>query len=587
MKKLLAILLLAVLSVSVMASPVDSYMIPLQSGFYDDIDALSRMIGIMPPSYARPWSRAEADLALSRIEREEIPESAIPLYEKVKEELEDMQPRWMFSSDTFGFGSHLKVQPEMYVHTNGKEFRSDESWIYSFDDRQPFLYLGLEMSAMDFFYTYCDLMYTMGRHSVDGLEMVDITSPEWVGVGAIVPKDPPEEWKDVLEEPKDAVFAGIVTGSEQYFSTVSFNIPPQSSKFEFEWPKRALVSFGGDSWNLMVGRDRINWGGSEIGNFVLDGHVGYHDMARLSIFTDIFRYEWTNIFFETNYGSSETRADESIRMLMAHRLEFRFLPWLDFVISENVMYSAPSLNLKYLNPGNIYHNLNNAAMFNAIAYAELSAVPVKGLEIYSQAVLDQATAPNESNSQAPAWGLSIGSRYTHPLSLGYLEAAVEGVYTSPELYRRDGVDFLMFQRVFTFDEGRTMKLYYIGFPYGGDTIMLHTSLTWRIPDTLTLSFIAEGFLKGEMDMLHSHNVDGDNTGNPNYMDPSPSGNDVTRVIMLSLYGCYEFPELWDFLRLSAWSQISFAGCDVYHKDTGVATDARGDFQFVIGFSIKV
>ena len=317
--------------------------------------------------------------------------------------------------------------------------------------------------------------------------------------------------------------------------------------------------------------------------------VGYQDMMRLEFFTDKFKYEWTNLFFETKYYPTEAAGTEedSIRMLMAHRLEFRPLSWLSFAISENVMYHAKTLNLKYLNPAFIFHNLNDRTMFNAIAYGEISILPFAGWEIYGQFVLDQARAPNESDRQSDAWGVLAGTRSTHSLWGGYIEPSLEFAYTTPLLYRRDGLDFLMYQRSFTYDGGSPIKLYYIGFPYGGDVMMLHFALDWVLPGKAEASLSFDGILKGEMNMLKSHNKDGDNSGDANYSGITPSGNEMMRIFILSLYGKYSFPELWNFANVSIWSELSFVGSDIYKKDSGTASDGRFDVQFVLGFSIGI
>ena len=62
-----------------------------------------------------------------------------------------------------------------------------------------------------------------------------------------------------------------------------------------------------------------------------------------------------------------------------------------------------------------------------------------------------------------------------------LEAAAEYAKTSPIMYRRDEVDFLMPQRCYTLGAAKgnsgSPKLYYIGFPYGPDAQVIHFGAT--------------------------------------------------------------------------------------------------------------
>ena len=568
MRRIVALIILIFFSVSLYA--LDAYYISLDSQFYDIVDDLYVLEGLAKPSGARPYSSAQAKLVLSRIEPDSLSGYSKLLYEKALSYTEDTV-RWALG-DTFGLGAHLEVNPEIYAHINGDDFRTENDWAYSYDDRKHFLYLGLEFSIGNYFYTYADLMYTMGRYSADGSTV--LTNADFPhGIGAILP----------VEE-RDFI---LVEDSKQYYDAFSFNMPLKSSEFEFEWPKRAFVSFGGPSWSILFGRDRINWGNSSVSNFVIDDHVGYHDMLRLSFFSDIFSYEWTNLFFETG-GTGREEENAGIRMLLAHRLEFRPLKWIDFAISENVMYKAPSLSLQYLNPGFIFHNLNNRSMFNAIAAFEINVTPLKGLDIYGQFVLDQAVAPNEDHSQADAWGLLAGLEYSFsPSEKGILSLNVEFDYTTPVLYRRDGVDFLMYQRSFTYDLSYPLKLYYIGYRYGGDVMLLHLGIDYTLYDVFSLSFTLDGILKGEMNMAKSHNINNDNNEDSNYVGSTPSG-DVTREILIAtIKGEYYVPSLPSWMDLSFSSSISFVGSLDYHKGTGECENAKSDVQFSLAASLKI
>ncbi len=577
MKKALIILLFALSASSLFA--VDAYYIPLGSPFYDIVDDLYVLSGYARPSDARPYSNAQARLVLERIERDSLSPYAQELYDKA-ESYVDETVRWRFGD--FGIGAELEVNPEIYAHSNTDGFRGENDWAYSYDDREKFLYLGLEFSIGDYFYTFADLMYTMGRYQGEGAEISDNSDyPD--GIGAILPVEIIKEDSDGKLIYEDVYFK-LIDESSQYYNAFSSNIAYKSKLFEFEWPKRAFVSFGGKSWSLLFGRDRISWGNSRVSNFIIDSHVGYHDMLRLSLFTDRFSYEWTNLFFETR-GSGNEDMELGIRMLMAHRLEFRIFPWLDFAISENVMYQARTLSLQYLNPGFIFHNLNNRSMFNAIASAELNITAIKGLDIYFQAVLDQATAPNEDNSQAPAWGILGGAEYSFsPNDTGVLSFTVEFDYTSPVLYRRDGVDFLMYQRVFTIDESYPLKLYYIGYQYGGDVMLLHLDSTYRLYDSFSVSLSFDGMLKGKMDMAEPHGSAG-NDGMPNYSGSTPSGDVIRQIMLLTLSGEYIVPGMPEWMDLSFKSSLSFVGSAEHSRISGENSNAKGDVQFSLALKL--
>lgn len=578
MRRLSLLIIIAVVAIASIAA-VDAYIIPLSSDFYDIIDDLYALEGLGSPSDARPYSIAQAEMILSKVPTDSISGYSKTLHEKANEILNE-NVRWKFK-DGFGIGAHLEVNPEIYVHSNSEDFTGEEDWAYQYDDRERFLYLGLEFSVYDFFYTYADLMYTMGRYN-KGAELISNESSSLIedGIGAILPPsgETPKYW--------------IAISSPQYTDLFSTNIPPQSAKFEFVWPKRAFVSFGGKHWTLQFGRERLDWGNSRASNFIIDSHVGYHDTLRLTFFTDSFSYEWSNLFFDTQQEGSEV-PDKSIRMLMAHRLEFRPIKYISFAISENVMYQTPALNIGAMNPGNIFHNLNNRGMFNAIASAELNVMPIKGLDIYAQAVLDQARAPNEDDSQSDSWGILGGAEYSFsPRNTGVLSFNLEFDYTSPLLYRRDGVDFLMYRRSMTMNlkdnEGQPLKLYYIGYKYGGDVALLHLGISYDLYDVFSVFFTGDFMLKGEMDMAHTHNKDGKgNDGNANYAGVTPSGNVISQIMILTLGGEYHIPGLPDWMGLSFSSALSLVGAQNWNKTTKTASDGRMDVQFSLAMKLSI
>lgn len=589
MKKFIIATVLVLLTLPIWA--VDAYIIPLSSPFYDIIDDLYALEGLGSPSDVRPYSAAEAEMFLTQVDDDSLIDYSKTLYDKAASIVEETV-RWQFG-DGFGLGARLGINPEVYMHINGEDFYNEEQWAYSYDDRKHFLELGLEFSVGDFFYTYADLMYTMGRYSEGATFLSSEDFPS--GIGALLPLYEYEEQVITIDGESVPVLVPvpveyfIVDSSPQYQNGLSSNIPLKSALFEFEWPKRAFVAFGGDMWTLQFGRERLDWGNSRVSNFIIDSHVGYHDVLRLSVFTDHFSYEWDNIFFQTA-GRVDSSYDSGIRILMAHRLEFRPIRYISFAVSENVMYESPSLNLGYMNPGNIYHNLNNRQQFNAIASAELNLMPLRGLDIYAQAVLDQARAPNESASQGSAWGILAGVEYSFsPAECGVFSLNVEFDYTSPLLYRRDGVDFLMFQRSVTMDidASTPLKLYYIGYRYGGDVALLHFGADWRFYDVTRVYLSADFALKGEMDMAYSHNVDGNNGEYPNYPGTTPSGNLTTRFMVVTLGGEYEIPGLPDWMSLSLSSSLSLVGSQVHDSVSGTTSDGSFDVQASFALSLSL
>lgn len=567
MKKLFALISILFLVCSLYA--VDSYIIPIDSELYTLVDTLYRAEGLAIPATSRPWSKAQADKIVEYANSLGIDEVNSSLYESILNVLDSEDMKWSFP-DGFGFSAELNINPEFYYHTNTEEFISEENWAYDFNDRSKFLDFNLGFSLDDYFYTYCDLLYSVARYGEGGTVFY---TPEEIkaGIGAIIPAGSYTE--------------NIIKENTRYSESFSLNMPSHSGFFDFCWPKRAFVSFGNEKVNLIIGRERIEWGNSNVGNFIFDKHVEYHDLARLSLYSDFFSYEWTNLFLDSNYYGSE-EDDLGYSIYMAHRLDFRILRNLTFTISENVMYKAQTLDFGNLNPGNIYHNLNKRHIFNAIAHAELNYSPIKGMLLYGQFCLDQATAPNESDSQSPSIAYLAGIEYSHKAGKGHLTANAEYVYTSPLLYRRDEVDFLTFHKDNVFEAWDAIRLYYIGFPYGGDVNLIHFGIDYDIPETLYLSFTAEFMNKGEMTLLKPHNASGDNNDYAYLEDnKSPSGDIVNRYTTLTLSGEYKLPQLLSFMDASVTGNISYVKAVEEVKQSKEIRSSKDDVQLSMGLKL--
>ena len=605
-KKVFVIMVLAAVLWGLSAYAGEQYVIPIsESEFYSDTYALYSLLGLASPSYSQPWTGSEASIILSRAEEAAgDDESASALLCSLETRLEGFAPSSSLS-DGFSYDLSVDASPEIYVHTNTEDYVNDTDWFYNFDNREKLLTLKIELGVNDFFYTYSELALTKSRYSWDGTELYSHETDFPYGIGAIVDSyenvkkkymeengitdesDLPSDWKQEYRYSPH-----VVKSSTAYSSVYNDNTPFWSFwNVAANFPTRAIVSFGGDNWNLLFGRDRLNWGRSIIGSFIIDKHVSYHDFARLSIYTDSFKYEWNNLFLETQPYVSEVdkKGPDGIRIYMNHRLEFRPAEWLSFVLTEGLMYSSKVLELQNLNPAFIYHQLNNRDLFNSIASMELYVTPLRGWDIYWQFGLDNGTIPGEGNSQANALGMLLGSSYSLSLTKGYLSVTAEGAFTTPMMYRRDGVDFLMLQRDYTFIYlgSGTVKLNYIGFPYGSDATVGKIQLEYNIPEVLYTTFASELIRKGEINMFHSHNIDNDNNEKANITGSTPYGDVITYQLTLSLEAKYCVPELVSWADMSVFGNVAYIMRWTHTKSTGETTSPKNDLQFSLGFSFEV
>ncbi len=591
MKKLITILFISLIALSCAFSiesgkNVDAYIIPLTSGIYDDIDALYLISGKAIPSTSRPWSYSEAELIFSKLESDVVGED---LYNNVKAELESHKPRWAID-EGFGLGLNIIINPEIYTHTNTEDFTTDTDWSYTYDERPVAANGTIDLSVNDFFYSYSEFSFAISRYQQLGLEYYDPYTDYPSGIGAIIPA--PSTWEDNDRGKLDTGY--VVKSSHLYKNKFSTNIPVLVDvlDIDFTFPKRAIASVGGDNWNVLFGRERVNWGGSNIGNFTIDDHVGFHEVLRATMYTSKFKYDWTNLFFDPypRVTEDEGTEHEKFKVMMNHRLEFRPLDQLSFAVTESIMYISKAFELQSFNPAYIYHQLNDRSMFNSLASLEVFVTPFDGLNLYFEFGLDNATLANEGDSQADANGFLVGAEYTMALKNGYLEAALEYAKTSPIMYRRDEVDFLMAQRCYTLgaDKGNSAspKLYYIGFPYGPDAKVFHVGATYKVPSVFEIAFDANFVTKGAVTMMASHNTEGDNTEKANLKGTTPSGDKHIKGVELALGAKYEIPAFVSWLDMSVNANLAYVSKQNYTVSTDTYSEKASDIQFAMGVCLK-
>jgi len=276
-------------------------------------------------------------------------------------------------------------------------------------------------------------------------------------------------------------------------------------------PYRAFVAAGGDFWSFECGRDRLRWGGGVTGNLTVSDNLLYHNLARFTTFSDKYKYTFVTSFFphpsmyikedggDYDYnpleGLNQNKAQSGINMYMAHRLEWRlFKDKMNITITESIMYQSldNTLDLRVLSPAAIFHDYYIRANANSILGLELDITPIKGLNIYTQAVLDEFLLPGEvsdpSTTTVPpsAHGLLVGAKANMDIAGHAGVIGFEFAKTDPFLYLRDngdrtqeageyGISYVVTLREFTNGNTTLYHPEFLGYNYGGDAIVLNAN----------------------------------------------------------------------------------------------------------------
>lgn len=384
----------------------------------DTVRTLFVMSGKALPSTSGPWSGAEIKAMLRSLDRGLLSPGNAARYDKVLRRLEDDA-----SMGVCAIGG--SVSPQAWIHTNtSPHFQTWDNWVAEWaDSKQLLSIVGEQHVGLDFYGRF-DL--TIGtaktRHPLDGPQI----------------------------------------GSSAVWTNIPFLLQNDMKQLDFNFPFKAFVSAGGADWTAQIGRDRVSWGPGSTGNFIIGDHIKYHNMARIATFEDNFKYTFMllsfvhpqNYYFEgalhsTGYPDGQSAYLDGTSMFIAHRLEWRlFSGKAGFALSEGVMYMSKDnrLDLIALSPAHLYHNNYTRSLTNSILGLEFDWTPAKGLNLYSQVVIDEMVLPGEPIPGKPgdgpaeptAMGYMLGATYDLEAGPGVLTFNLEGAYTDPYLYLRDG-----------------------------------------------------------------------------------------------------------------------------------------------------
>lgn len=482
--------------------------VPIDSPLITIINQISLEQGIAHLSSAGPWSVDELILHLKNIKVDKLSPTGQKLYRQAMLEIEQLSALSESRvKASFGFNTTL----EGYYHTDSINFTEEEDWYWIGSKRAPLALIEVEASLLENFSIYTNL----------GLKKNRFAAPARG------------------EEPVE---------SEVFSPPFSTNIVTMSLQ-DFETPDRAYLSFGGKGYSLQLGRDNLSWGPGHSGNFIISDHHKFQEFLRFTIYSETFKFTSATLFFDPPNWTSKGRTPYSpkypgdddyeqndeytVRMLLAHRFEFKPLSWLRIELSENVMYQDTAFSFKYLNPLFIFHNLSNRGMFNALADISIQATITKGLSIYASIALDQLEAPGEGDDQESALGYMLGLEGYFPTKTGGLSYRLEGVYTDPLLYRRDKVDFVIMTREREQYYGYIPTYRYLGYQYGGDALVVLANVEWKGISNLAVGGEIQYMAHGEVTIdKEEYNDFGQSS-----KGPSPSG-EVTHFIRSSVFASY-------------------------------------------------
>jgi hypothetical protein len=455
------ILFLLFCPLSGLSAQNDQYLIPLNSSVYEIIDHLYLEAGMAQPNLTRPWTRAETRHLINQIDRATLSEHSLELFLSLKselrnnsralnseledtEELDSDEPLVNPDSETteFEITVDLDMALETYLRVN-----NSVNWLFDYNDRAALINLSPHGSYGNSFY-----------------------------IGGAV---------GLTEEP-------LMTEKSGNWSNFDF----QFTEYDFQFPFLAYTSIGEDWWNVSIGRSPMQMGPGQTGQLVISQEPHWLDHLKFSFWNDFFKYSgffihlspWLlpgeDLILDSTIGNDNGIAEpgeyESSKYLRLTRLDFRIFPWLNFGLTEGLIWGGKYPDLRLLNPLSIFHNFYEWDFSSSLFSAELDITPFSGLNIYGQIAFNAITTAFEASqfsadSTPGAMAGMIGARLSLPIDELVFTASSEFVLTDPWLNVREHalISYHWRRKVLSNELGNTVITTPLGYKWGNDSLVFY------------------------------------------------------------------------------------------------------------------
>ena len=582
MKKFLSVLVLAALvAVSAFAYSNQQKIHSVDSGVYKAMETLYIMAGKAMPSSSGPWSEAELQLMLSRIDRESLSSAAQNYYDYVSSMITS-EPKNQYS-DNFAMQFGFEIALQAYIHTDPDHFTDYTDWHHSYTDRDKFWNISFETWPTDRFYGYFEFNLSNG-----------ICAPKSDG---------------------NPLYAKSMTVNVPILNSIFFTGLELFDGVNWNFPEKAFVSAGGEHWSFMAGRDRLSWGSGETGNLMLSDSFPVHTMARFNTFFDAYKYSLVATIYPFSATVGQFDSLDGYKALLVHRLEFNlFKDKVGLIINEACMFwSNPKAAtgpqqffLAQINPFGFMHNEYIPYNANSLLVFEANYTPVAGLNIYGQMAVDEFSGPGEGKWNPAAFGFLAGVKGAFAAGSGIMTGSLEFVKTDPYLYIRGlhyndtenkGYGFDAVYRCFNQGFAAVNRKMFTTYKYGNDVLLFDGRFGYELGGVFKLGFEAMfmkhgvmniesnwGMYKGNDDPTEVVHTPSDfNAFDPADYDYSThtvlQRHPAEQTIVLSLTGAYTVTKGLD-LNLAADYLI------VKNKGNDAAVNAS-DFQLTLGLKYSI
>ena len=531
---------------------------------YEAIAILSREQGRVLLADTRV-TVAQMEQYLAEIDVNSLSESGLVVYDRLAAYLKSEPPK-NFQSDAVSAWFDVVPQPELYYKSN-----KNNLWIYDAHERNPVVQFPWGFSLNPWVTAEMELYLGQNEYAA-GLH------------------------DNYVNIPLDPV-----------------------AQTDIHFPKRAYVSAGSpvgaaSGFNLTLGIGDNFFGRTRTGSIVVSEYLERTVYAQASVYSPGFKYTAQVLQYEVN------------KYHYMHYIQIRPHRRFSISLAEGVMVNAP-LELRFLNPFTVFHSYesyktytnynkdlghqtndagldelwdkdadgndlydrtydpNSHSRIGSYFGVKLEFQPVNNLRLYGLFVMDVMNLPMKKSHWGDtlypdAIGFQAGAEFSLPVTGGYWEFGLEGLYTYPYLY-------IMWDKGWSFfKEAPEMEMhpplrYWTGTPFGPDTIAgtfwagFRSSTNWY--GGFSFTFSAQG--KRSQLSVFDNDKSFNDTYRPNNnvydVTVPPSGTPVY-TYTTSLRGEYS-PNKWLSLTLQPGYRVTV---NAWH------IEGRMDHGFEAAFSLR-
>ena len=501
MKKKIFVFFSFIFSLNAFAKNFSSQQL-IQSGHwvYDALSVLNSEQKLTSFAVNAPMTCAELKLYFSYIDYNLLSDGSKKIYDKVSDFLKIEKPFFSFKG---GFASvNLESNPTFFYKSN-----PDLDWSFLTD------YTGKIQGSPKSFNKENFYAVTKDYSGEEGviLDFAKTYAPSsnyfQVGTKPFISADVNLGWGEVIHLNAVPSFSKNFWGMNDPYNFV--NMPYEPDQIEFFQPFLAYASLGYvfDSWGFNVNCSRQ---GFQVGK-TLTGSVIYNSTFQTDFFLQFNLY---NRYLKYNMDVVQVSKN---RYMYLHSLDIiPYFKWLKVGILEGTFVND-SFEMRFLNPLMFMHshgawsdNLTKQESHwlseaNICQYMGIQAeiVPCKNMRLYALYAQNELQSEAEKSSLhgkclPDSFGIQLGIEYSKTdKSGGYWFSALEGIYTSPFLYIKQGSLWSLYSSRFDMQKNGSVPICsWIGSPFGPDAIGAKAVLRYERPCKWNLEagylFVAHG-----------------------------------------------------------------------------------------------